>query len=62
MLGATSRQHSGVLLDTEGFRPVRKVTTMIDWHSDDWGNKVHYASNGSWVSDKQGDEPDGHDQ
>ena len=35
---------------------------MIDWHSDDWGNKVHYASNGSWVSDKHGDEPDGHDQ
>jgi len=29
---------------------------MIDWNSDNWGNKVHYCSNGSWVADKHGDE------
>ncbi len=25
---------------------------MIEWGSDSWGGNVHYASNGSWVSDK----------
>ena len=29
---------------------------MIDWESDEWGNRVHLASNGSWVSDRHGDE------
>lgn len=28
---------------------------MIDWDSDNWGNKVHYASDGSWVADKHSD-------
>ena len=36
----------------------REVSTMINWDSEDWGNKVHYASNGSWVSDKHGDDSD----
>lgn len=31
---------------------------MIDWDSEDWGGKVHYASNGSWVTDKHGEESD----
>lgn len=31
---------------------------MIDWDSDTWGNRVHYASDGSWVADKHGDEVD----
>lgn len=31
---------------------------MIDWDSEDWGGKVHYASNGSWVTDKHGDDSD----
>lgn len=34
----------------------RDVFTMIDWESDEWGNRVHLASNGSWVSDRHGDE------
>ena len=25
---------------------------MVDWDSDDWGNTVHLAANGSWVRDK----------
>ena len=25
---------------------------MIDWDSENWGNRVTYAANGSWVSDK----------
>jgi hypothetical protein len=29
---------------------------MIDWDSDSWGGKVHYASDGSWVADKHRDE------
>lgn len=35
---------------------------MIDWDSDSWGNRVHLASDGSWVGDRHGDEgagPDG---
>jgi hypothetical protein len=29
---------------------------MIDWDSDNWGNRVTYADNGSWVSDKHGED------
>jgi len=29
---------------------------MIDWDSGDWGNRVTYAANGSWVVDKHGDD------
>ena len=29
---------------------------MIDWNSDDWGNHVTYADNGSWVTDEHDDE------
>ena len=29
---------------------------MIDWNSDDWGNHVTYADNGSWVNDKHDDD------
>jgi hypothetical protein len=29
---------------------------MIDWNSEDWGGGVTYAANGSWVTDKHGDE------
>jgi len=28
--------------------------TMIDWDSESWGNRVYYASDGSWVTDKHG--------
>lgn len=34
---------------------------MIDWDSDSWGNKVHYATNGSWVADKHGDDGEAQD-
>lgn len=27
---------------------------MIDWDSDDWGNGVTYARDGSWVTDRHG--------
>ena len=29
---------------------------MIDWESENWGNHVTYAANGSWVSDKHDDD------
>ena len=29
---------------------------MIDWESETWGGGVHCASNGSWVTDKHGDD------
>ena len=29
---------------------------MIDWDSDNWGNRVSYADNGSWVGDKHGED------
>lgn len=29
---------------------------MIDWDSDDWGHGVTYADNGSWVTDRHGDD------
>jgi hypothetical protein len=29
---------------------------MIDWDSDTWGGRVHYASDGSWVADNRADE------
>lgn len=29
---------------------------MIDWDSEDWGGHVHYAADGSWVTDRHGDE------
>ena len=32
---------------------------MIDWNSDDWGNHVTYADNGSWVTDKHDDDEQG---
>jgi hypothetical protein len=31
-----------------------KGSTMIDWDSDNWGNAVHFAADGSWVTDKHG--------
>ena len=31
---------------------------MIDGNSDEWGNRVHFCSHGSWVSDKHGDDVD----
>jgi hypothetical protein len=33
---------------------------MIDWDSDTWGNRVHYASDGSWVTDKHDDDLEQH--
>ena len=33
-----------------------KGRPMIDWDSDNWGNGVTYAANGSWVTDQQGDD------
>ncbi len=29
---------------------------MIEWGSEDWGGNVHYAANGSWVTDKHDDD------
>jgi hypothetical protein len=29
---------------------------MIDWDSDDWGNRVTFAADGSWVTDKHGND------
>jgi len=29
---------------------------MIEWGSENWGGNVHYASNGSWVTDKHDDD------
>ena len=34
---------------------------MIDWDSDDWGNRVTMAADGSWVTDKHGDDDAGQD-
>ena len=31
---------------------------MIDWNSENWGGGVTFAANGSWVTDKHGDEAD----
>jgi hypothetical protein len=31
---------------------------MIDWDSEDWGGRVTYAANGSWVPDKHDEEAD----
>lgn len=31
---------------------------MIEWGSENWGGGVHYASNGSWVSDRHDDDGD----
>jgi hypothetical protein len=39
----------------------RKVVTMIDWDSENWGGTVHLAANGSWVRDKQRPDSDGQD-
>lgn len=36
-----------------------KGNTMIDWDSDSWGNGVHLAANGSWVTDKHGEDDAG---
>lgn len=38
-----------------------KGTIMIDWDSDNWGNAVHFAADGSWVTDKHGDDDGGMD-
>ena len=38
------------------------VFTMIEWESDSWGSNVHYAENGSWVSDKHGHDSDTQDR
>ena len=29
---------------------------MIEWGSDNRGGNVHYAANGSWVTDRHGDD------
>jgi hypothetical protein len=34
---------------------------MIDWDSENWGNGVHFASDGSWVTDKHGNDDAGQD-
>lgn len=31
---------------------------MIEWGSPDWGGRVHYAENGSWVRDKHDKDKD----
>jgi hypothetical protein len=37
-------------------RSTKEVMTMINRHSDTWGSQVHCACDGSWVTDKHGDE------
>lgn len=32
------------------------VLTMIEWGSESWRGNVQYAPNGSWVTDKHGDD------
>ena len=32
---------------------------MIDWNSEDWGGRIIYASNGSWVPDKHDEDSEG---
>jgi hypothetical protein len=34
---------------------------MIDWDSETWGNGVTFAADGSWVTDKHGDDEAGTD-
>jgi hypothetical protein len=34
----------------------RERQAMIDWDSDTWGNRVTFAADGSWVTDKHGDD------
>jgi len=34
---------------------------MIEWGSENWGGNVHYASNGSWVTDKHDDDSENAD-
>ena len=29
---------------------------MIEWGSANWGGNVHHASNGSWATDKHGND------
>lgn len=35
--------------------------TMVEWGSDSWGGNVHLAENGSWVTDRHGDDDAGLD-
>jgi hypothetical protein len=35
---------------------------MIEWESEIWGNRVHLASSGSWVTDRHGEHGTGQDQ
>jgi hypothetical protein len=35
-----------------------KEMAMIEWGSPDWGGRVHYAENGSWVRDKHDKDKD----
>ena len=47
-------------LGSVGWRP--KGMTMIDWDSENWGSGVvHFAADGSWVTDKHGDDDAGLD-
>jgi hypothetical protein len=33
-----------------------EVFTMIEWGSASWGGNVHHGSNGSWATDKHGND------
>ncbi len=46
----------GGLAHQHQHRQRRDVIAMIEWGSENWGGNVHYASNGSWVTDKHGDD------
>lgn len=35
---------------------------MIEWGSENWGGNVHYAANGSWVTDRHGDDDAAQDE
>jgi hypothetical protein len=39
----------------------RAVMTMVEWGSNGWGGNVHLAENGSWVTDRHGDDDAGLD-
>jgi hypothetical protein len=51
--------HHQQTLGSVGWRS--KGTIMIDWDSENWGNGVHFAADGSWVTDKHGDDDAGLD-
>jgi hypothetical protein len=59
MLAPMWGHHSQRTLGSVGWGS--KGRTMIDWDSETWGNGVTFAADGSWVTDKHGDDDAGLD-